>query len=157
MKYAVIFLLVILSGCCSSRMSSTSSKRDSTHTHKRIHQADTLSCKAALDRKLESATTVTMIIEEETYAPDSLGKKTVTGKKKTRVLLTNNTEMRDIGSIVAEASKELRSTETSDSIAEENENTEKEREPILFCWPWLHLLWILLCAGAMWLLFKRRS
>ena len=68
MAGAMVCGALVLSGCCTKKMSSDTAARDSMHRERREVVADSLSQKAMRDRVLESAAEVTIVIEEEFWA-----------------------------------------------------------------------------------------
>ena len=171
MAGAMVVAGLMLASCGSARkMSSDTAARDSMHRERREEVADSLCQKAMRDRVLESATEVTVVIEEEFWADPSRSdpkRDSLTGAPEERRPApvgrrrTTITARKDVKEKETETAETMTKTmtkieELEDSVAEAEEHVKEERERRTR-WPWSQAVWVALCAWVAWKVWKKRK
>lgn len=165
---AVVAAGLMLGGCCTKKMSSDVAARDSMHRERREVVDDSLCQKAMRDRVLESAAEVKIVIEEDFWAVPSWGnpyRDSLTGAPEERCpspvgrRRTTITAKKDVKETETETEEKKTKTitkteEREDSVAEKEEHVKEEREGQTW-WPWPLVVWLVVCGGVLWRVWRR--
>ena len=164
----MVCVALALSGCCAKKMSSDVAARDSMHRERREVVADSMAARAERDKVAESATEVTVVIEEEFFADPPPGypcqgsmtgaleerRQFPAGRRRTTITAKKDMKETEKEKVEKESSTVTVTAEQEDSVGESEEHVTEERDGRTW-WPWPQLLWVLLCAAVLWFTLRK--